>query len=558
MLEDALDLEADLGIDTVKQVEIFGKVSERFGLEVPEDLKLRDLNTIAKLGDYIAQQLPMAAKALAAPETSATESPVAPEPLATVAPEGPVKRLVIEAVPAAQTSTGAVEDMTGRQVLITTGGSRLADLMAKHITTRGGRALLVGSGENAEIPCDWQDSETVSALPGRLLDIRHRIDGVIHLVPLETYSAADRLAPQRVADGLKAFFVLIRGLYDQLDRPGTFIALPTVHSTVFPYRESSTAIDPLMAGLAGMLKTVNKELKDTRVKVVDFAESEFRQAGENIAAAFLDELLSDDPRVECGYADGNKWVLQLTPQAPLTEERFVHDGDTLLVTGGARGITFEILKALTASVQLNLRILGRSDLDDLDPELADPALDTQALMAKLKTRMPEAKPLAVKQALNRTLNLRASLQNLDLLRASGATVAYHAVDVTDAEAVAAALANAGRLDGRTARRRHRGKPDHPQKNQGFLRPGVRHQGLRPAQSPEGPGGESPALSHDLFFRYRPPGQRGPGRLHGRQRHHRQDAAALPGGPPRNDRQDFRTGRPGKAPAWPRTKPSTRS
>ena len=48
--------------------------------------------------------------------------------------------------------------------------------------------------------------------------------------------------------------------------PGNFIALPTVHSTVFPYRESSTAIDPLMAGLAGMLKTVNKELKDTRVK----------------------------------------------------------------------------------------------------------------------------------------------------------------------------------------------------------------------------------------------------------------------------------------------------
>ncbi|MCP3876673.1 MAG: acyltransferase domain-containing protein, partial [Desulfobacteraceae bacterium] len=53
MLEDDLDLEADLGIDTVKQVEIFGNIASHFGFSVPDDLKLRDLNTIAKLGDYV-------------------------------------------------------------------------------------------------------------------------------------------------------------------------------------------------------------------------------------------------------------------------------------------------------------------------------------------------------------------------------------------------------------------------------------------------------------------------------------------------------------------------
>ena len=36
MLEDELDLEADLGIDTVKQVEIFAKVSGKFGFSVPD------------------------------------------------------------------------------------------------------------------------------------------------------------------------------------------------------------------------------------------------------------------------------------------------------------------------------------------------------------------------------------------------------------------------------------------------------------------------------------------------------------------------------------------
>ncbi|MCA1784824.1 MAG: phosphopantetheine-binding protein, partial [Desulfobacteraceae bacterium] len=54
MLDDDLDLEADLGIDTVKQVEIFGKVATQFNFAVPDDLRLRDLNTIARLAAYVA------------------------------------------------------------------------------------------------------------------------------------------------------------------------------------------------------------------------------------------------------------------------------------------------------------------------------------------------------------------------------------------------------------------------------------------------------------------------------------------------------------------------
>ncbi len=67
MLEEDLDLEADLGIDTVKQVEIFGKVAGKFGFSVPDDLKLRDLNTIAKLGEYVSSKVDV-------PEAPASET----------------------------------------------------------------------------------------------------------------------------------------------------------------------------------------------------------------------------------------------------------------------------------------------------------------------------------------------------------------------------------------------------------------------------------------------------------------------------------------------------
>ncbi|HEY7487177.1 MAG TPA: beta-ketoacyl synthase N-terminal-like domain-containing protein, partial [Streptosporangiaceae bacterium] len=47
LLELDLDLEADLGVDTVKQAEVFAAVRERFSVERDESLKLRDFPTLA-------------------------------------------------------------------------------------------------------------------------------------------------------------------------------------------------------------------------------------------------------------------------------------------------------------------------------------------------------------------------------------------------------------------------------------------------------------------------------------------------------------------------------
>ena len=41
-----LDLEADLGIDTVKQAEVFASIRETYGIEFDESLKLRDYPTL--------------------------------------------------------------------------------------------------------------------------------------------------------------------------------------------------------------------------------------------------------------------------------------------------------------------------------------------------------------------------------------------------------------------------------------------------------------------------------------------------------------------------------
>jgi acyl carrier protein len=76
MLDLDLDLEADLGIDTVKQAETFAAVREAFSIPRIEDLQLRDYPTLNHVIGFVREQRPDLA---AAPAPVA--APVAPTPV---------------------------------------------------------------------------------------------------------------------------------------------------------------------------------------------------------------------------------------------------------------------------------------------------------------------------------------------------------------------------------------------------------------------------------------------------------------------------------------------
>ena len=70
MLDLDLDLEADLGIDTVKQAEMFAPLRERYGIERDENLQLRDYPTLTHVVGFVVDRLP-AVEAGDAPESEA-------------------------------------------------------------------------------------------------------------------------------------------------------------------------------------------------------------------------------------------------------------------------------------------------------------------------------------------------------------------------------------------------------------------------------------------------------------------------------------------------------
>src|SRR6185369_373511 len=74
MLDLDLDLEADLGVDTVKQAEMFAAVRQTYGIERDPNLKLRDFPTLKHVIQFARDRAP------AAPAPTPVPAPVAAKP----------------------------------------------------------------------------------------------------------------------------------------------------------------------------------------------------------------------------------------------------------------------------------------------------------------------------------------------------------------------------------------------------------------------------------------------------------------------------------------------
>ncbi len=105
MLDLDLDLEADLGIDTVKQAEMFAAVRAAYNIPRDENMKLRDFPTLAHVIQFAQQRQPGAvstASAVTAEEKKAdvvAVAPLAPAPPAT-ATVPPVAAVSLESIKA--------------------------------------------------------------------------------------------------------------------------------------------------------------------------------------------------------------------------------------------------------------------------------------------------------------------------------------------------------------------------------------------------------------------------------------------------------------------------
>lgn len=208
----------------------------------------------------------------------------------------------------------------------------------------------------------------------------------------------------------------------------------------------------LQGGASGLIKSFCKEREDIRGKAVDLdpAQNSF-----TLAAHLFAEIELDGGRREVGYPGGQRTVFKTAP-APLpdTVEPLHEKGLVVLATGGARGVTAEVLREVAKPGNI-LILTGRNALPGEDRALRGTP-ETAALTEEkdLARHFIKAESLNLGEARRKAksvLAAREQLDNISDFKASGASVEYHAVDVTDETAMAALLGSLyekhGKIDG---------------------------------------------------------------------------------------------------------------
>ncbi|WP_329209415.1 SDR family NAD(P)-dependent oxidoreductase [Streptomyces sp. NBC_01708] len=441
MLEPGMDVEADLGIDSIKRVQIMGALQERFPVSGEVDPeRMGELRTLDDIAGFLAS----ASGPAPTPDGSPVEvsAPAVEAPLVVTYPQAAGVGRTFAAVRELPAVCRVVRAYAEQPVaLVLDDGSTLTPPLVAGLRADGWRVevvVLPGVTTSAEADAvrplrTWDEQELASAVTAERLDL------VVQMAAeagQEWAGAARRLAhtvlvakvtqaPLKAAAGDRAAFVAVT----RLDGANG-------------YRGGGTG-SALLGGVSGLVKTLAIEVPALFTRTVDFAPG---LDDRTVAARFLDEIhdVSSDLSDVGVDPEGRRTIVPSAepPAAHVTAVPEIGAGDLLVVTGGARGITADCLQALVQARPAGLLLLGRSRVTP-EPTWSAGAEGAalKGLIAKRITASGEkATPRGVEAVYREVTGSREIQANLDRLRATGATVEYLVVDITDAAAVRTALA----------------------------------------------------------------------------------------------------------------------
>jgi acyl transferase domain-containing protein/acyl carrier protein/NAD(P)-dependent dehydrogenase (short-subunit alcohol dehydrogenase family) len=451
MLDLDQDLEADLGIDTVKQAETFAAVRAAFDIPVQEGLKLRDYPTLNSVIEFVYTMRPdlqRGATQVSAPAASPTVSAVASQPVAP-----------------AVTTIGTLEDADRmpRRVPVPSLRPPL-DLCKPTGVTLGERSRVVvmmdqgGVGKSLVsrlqkrgvivLPLDGVPATEALVEQLKAWLEQGPIQGVYWLPALDVEPGLEELELAQWRElnrvRVKNLFATMRTLYDSVAGPGKFLVSATRLGGLHGYgAQGATA--PLGGAVSGFSKAYNveqgmrEEGKGTLVKIVDFEVS--RKTAEP-ADLLIDETLLDPGVVEVGYFEGMRYSVTLK-ELPAKDgaDGMVLDKDSVfVVTGAAGGITSAIVADLAVNSQGTFYLLDLVPAPARDDEnIRLFRSDKEALKRKLideaKGRGDKPTPASIDKIIMGIERSEAALRSVEAVETAGGTAHYYSLDLRDADAI---------------------------------------------------------------------------------------------------------------------------
>jgi malonyl CoA-acyl carrier protein transacylase len=477
MLDPELDLEADLGIDTVKQAETFAAIRQAYDIPFQEGLSLRAYPTLASVVGFVHTMRPdLAATHLSTtagerPPASAQDARLAFQEEGEAHPERSRREAPAQskdAAPHAQT-IGTLEDADriprrvpvptlrpsldlcqptgvtlgpGSRVVVMPDGGETGHELARRLVEIGATPLMLGPDMDA---AGLQDR-----LQGWLAE--GPVHGVYWLPALDVEPPLAEIDlgqwRELLRRRVKTLYATMRVLYDAIAGPGRFLIAATRLGGLHGYGPQPASA-PLGGAVTGFVKAYAMEqgVRDTGrgvlVKAVDFAR---HTPSAEPADLLIAETLHDPGATEVGYYDGQRYSITLTEQpARDGQPGMTLDKDTVFViTGAAGGITSAIVADLAANSSGTFYLLDLTALparDDPHVRLFRGGRDAlkAALIEEARGRGEKPTPAVIDRQIATVERGAAALAAVEAVEAAGGTARYHSLDLRDAHAVAAVI-----------------------------------------------------------------------------------------------------------------------
>ena len=271
MLEPDMDMEADLGIDSIKRVEILGAMEERVeGLPPVEAEALAELRTLGQIVEIMSSKQAVqgiSTVEVDAPKKKVEKSTLDITPIKLVSLPSPDRQdfVVPKDRPLVVTDEGT--ELTTQFV------TRLSQLGWKVILWQFPMSIVPSTKRNLpkeinQVQQDDSSLDSISSLVGKIRDQSGSIAGFIHLHPIQL---SDEDYPGEERDLVKQIFFLAGSLKEDLGAldPGSrslFLTVTRIDgqlglSSHHPFQESS--------GFSGLVKTLHWEWPDVFCRAID-------------------------------------------------------------------------------------------------------------------------------------------------------------------------------------------------------------------------------------------------------------------------------------------------
>jgi acyl transferase domain-containing protein/NAD(P)H-dependent flavin oxidoreductase YrpB (nitropropane dioxygenase family) len=471
MLEEDLLLEADLGIDSIKRIEILKDMKDFLAFaetrQKSEEEMVQLFTRLRTLGDVIEnfrQERAELLESLNARETKhpsivaaaipTLRAPATRDPASTAEANGhasksppavaqPVERFLPRLVE--QSLSG---DATHRR-LVPPGHCLLAlgEAAAAVDLTMLAQAddticqVLPGSGAaKVRANCyrvDFGSPASLAELHGLLSMDGHRVGGLVNLLGL-----AERFAQPgvpRADDALELTVWILNAvkefraeILESLPLGGRLVNVTTLGGD-FGF-ESGRPLPLAQAATLGLFKTLHLEWTGSRVTNIDLDPT---LEPETLRPQISAEIFNSHRVLEVGLGRRGRRIVQLAA-SPLTAEQSsnlkLDSRSVVLVTGGGRGITAAAARAFAERYGCRVVVVGRTPEPEPEASETSSLLDDSSLKQYLIQQAKREEEIPMPSEIDRRLRAilidRQVRDSLAVLRRSAAAVEYHSLDVS--------------------------------------------------------------------------------------------------------------------------------